>query len=1169
MRKNTNQPATNNTSKASGNVKPTASKRSPKMLLWLLLVGAAAFATWKFWPKKSSTYLPDDFHYVEPTLTAKNPLLQLLKAEDTGIDFQNLIVETAENNITTNINIYNGGGVAIADINNDNLPDIYFVCTNGTNRMYLNMGNMKFKDITESSGLGSEEGFETAVCAADVNADGFLDFYVCRGGPKEDEFRRNKLYINNGDLTFTERSKEYGMDDISASSGATFFDGDGDGDLDCYVLNYLTDINYASKIDVLFDANGKPVPNLVPKKQYDTDRYLRNDGPPAILAGGKGGFTDISKESGVWNFAFGLSVSVSDINRDGHPDVYVGNDFFQPDLFYVNDGKGKFTDKIAEYFRHSSQSTMGTDISDFDNDGLVDIMAMDMLPPHNKRHKLLATTNTLPRYLSMVQNNYFEPVTHNVLQRNNGNGTFSEIACMAGVFKTDWSWSGLMVDFDNDSRRDMYITNGYRREIGHRDYFDFLLPEIKNKANLQSSDPYERVKMILEAIPTYKPRNFLYQNQGNWKFEDKGGDWATIKGAWSCGAAWADLDADGDLDMVISNLEDPAFIYKNLAREENKGNYLQAKLKGSPQNPFAVGASVLIEYGNGEIQYQEISPTRGIFSCSEHLIHFGLAQVPQINKLSVRWPDGKTQVLTNVPTNQRLQLDWANASGYVTHLIPPFTGETLMRDKTASSGVNFVHTENKYNDFEVSPLMPWYVTDLGPLMAKGDVNGDALDDFFVGNGFSKPAALYIQTPDGKFKPSNVPLWETEKQYEDHGAVFFDFDMDGDQDLFVVSGGSEAVKASTPFAWQGRLYINTDGKGTLGRANPANLPDIRDVGLRVTAFDYDGDGDQDLFIGGRVTPERWPFAPPSRVLRNDRNRLTDVTATVGGDFARCGMVTDLSWADLDKDGQAELVVVGEWMPLSIFKMQGGKLVNVTEQFGLGKSNGLWHSLELADLDGDGDLDIVTGNFGLNTRFTASAEGPLGVFAKDFDNNGTVDPIVTMYEGENNYPMVQKEVIVKQIPSLKKRYLYAKDWSVATIEDVWPKKELDDALKLVAYDLETCWWENQGGKFVRRSLPRQVQASVIQGIVAEDINGDGHLDLLLAGNKYKMEIEGGRCDAGNGVFLAGDGKGNFRWVNNLESGFWAMREARDLVMLRGAGGRRIFVVSNNGSAVQIIE
>jgi len=1163
--KNKNNPTGQSASASSS----TPSKRPTRWLLMGLLLVVAGLVAWKFWPKKSSTYLPDEFHYVEPTQTAKNPILELLPSSETGIDFQNLIVETAENNITTNINIYNGGGVAIADINNDQLPDIYFICTNGTNRLYLNQGNLKFKDITESAGLGSVEGFETAVCAADVNADGLLDFYVCRGGPKKDELRRNKLYINNGNLTFTERSKEFGMDDISASSGATFFDGDADGDLDCYVLNYLTDINYASKIDVLMDAYGKPIPNLVPKNTYDSDRYLRNDGPPAVLVGQKGGFTDVSKESGIWNFGFGLSVSVSDINRDGYPDVYVGNDFFQPDLFYVNNGKGKFTDRLAEYFRHSSQSTMGTDISDFDNDGLVDLMAMDMLPPHNKRHKLLATTNTLSRYLSMVQNNYFEPVTHNVLQRNNGNGSFSEIACMAGVFKTDWSWSGLVADYDNDGRRDLYVTNGYRREIGHRDYFDFLLPDVKNKANLQSADPYERIKIILDAIPTYKPRNFIYQNQGNWKFEDKGGDWATMKGAWSCGAAWSDLDADGDLDLVISNLEDPAYIYKNLSREQNKGNYLQAKLKGSPQNPFAVGASVRIDYQNGQLQYQEISPNRGIFSCSEHLIHFGIGNVSQVEKLTVRWPDGKFQELTNIPTNQRLQLDWSNAAGYVVHLSPEFSGNTLMKEQPSAKDLKFTHIENKYNDFEVFPLLPWYVSDLGPLLAKGDVNGDGLEDFFVGNGFSHPPALFVQGTDGQFKPSNQALWETEKQYEDHGAVFFDFDMDGDLDLYVVSGGAEAVKESTAFAWQNRLYINIDGKGTFGRANPANLPDVRDVGLRVTTFDYDGDGDQDLFVGGRVSPQKWPLTPPSRVLRNDRNRLTDVSAQVGGDFTQCGMVTDLQWADLDKDGQAELIVVGEWMPVSIFKMQNGKLTNVTESFGLGKSNGLWHSMKLADRDNDGDLDLVTGNFGLNTRFTASAEGPLGCYAKDFDNNGSLDPIMTMFEGKNNYPIVQKESIVKQIPSLKKRFLYAKDWSVATIEDVYPAKDLSPALHLVAYNMETCWWENQGGKFVRRSLPHQAQISVIQGIVIEDLNGDGHLDLLMAGNKYHLEIEGGRCDAGNGVFLAGDGKGNFTWINNLKSGFWAMREARDLAMLKGANGKRIFVVANNSSGLQIFE
>lgn len=1140
------------------------------MILLMILLGlVGAFAIWKFWPKKDADYLPDKFHDEEPTLTAKQPLLQLLKPEETGIDFQNLIVETAENNVTTNINIYNGGGVAIADINNDNLPDIYFVCSNGKNRMYLNEGNLKFKDITDASGLASEEGFETAVTAVDINADGFLDFYVCRGGPKEDEMRRNKLYVNNGNLTFSERAREFGLDDISASSGAAFLDGDEDGDLDAYVLNYLTDINYASKIDVIFDENGKPIPNLVPKKEHDTDRYFRNDGPPSILADGKGGFVDVSKESGVWNFGFGLSVSVSDFNRDGHQDIYVGNDFFQPDMLYISDGKGKFTNRLADYFRHTSQSTMGTDLSDFDNDGFVDLMAMDMLPAKNKRHKLLSTTNSLSRYLSMVQNNYFEPVTHNVLQRNNGNGTFSEIACLAGVFKTDWSWSGLVADYNNDSRRDLYVTNGYRREIGNRDYFEFLLPDMAKKISQQATDPTKGVRMIIDALPTYKLCNYIFQNEGDWKFTDKSGDWATMKASWSCGAAWSDLDADGDLDLIVSNLEDPAFIYKNVSREENKGNFLQAKLHGSPQNPFAVGASVLIEYGNGEKQFQEMSPNRGIFSSSEHLIHFGLGQVAQIEKLSVRWPDGKFQIMTNVPTNQRLQLDWKNASGNIATLVPSYSGPVMMTEKAKALGVDFVHQENKYIDFENYPLVPWYETDLGPLMAKGDVNGDGLDDFFVGNAFSRPAALYVQLPNGSFKASNVPIFEAEKVFEDHGAVFFDLEGDGDQDLFVVGGGAEALKANSQVAWQGRLYINTDGKGTFGKANPANMPSNMGVGLRVTAFDYDKDGDQDLFIGGRVTPERWPIKPPSYVFRNDRNRLVDVTAEVGGDFAQCGMVTDLSWADIDQDGQAELVVVGEWMPVSIFKLTGGKLQNVTEQFGLGKSNGLWFSLKLADLDKDGDLDIVTGNMGLNTRFMASADAPLGCYAKDFDNNGTLDPIMTMFEGKKNYPMAQKENIVKQIPSLKKKFLYAKDYALATIEDVFPQKDLDAALHLVAYDLETCWWENQGGKFVRHGLPRQVQASAIQGIVLEDMNGDGNLDMLLAGNKYHLEIEGGRCDAGNGAFLAGDGKGNFSWVNNLQSGFWATREARDMLLLKGAGGKRYVLVSNNSGPLQIFE
>jgi len=1164
-----------------------------RIFLLLLLLAAIGCIVWIFIPKGNKKNDQKDINVVEETLYANAPLMQLLEAGETGIDFQNRIDETLENNYATNINVYNGGGVTVADMNNDNLPDIYFVRSNGQNRLYINQGALKFKDVTQTAGLASEDGFETSVTAVDINNDGFLDLYVCRAGPFFNETRRNKLYVNNGlspagggkgEVTFTERAKEYGLDDISASTGAGFFDGDGDGDLDLYLLNYPKDNNYSVKISASGGRNGKPAPDFSPKDTYDSDRYYRNDVSSVKDGSERPKFTDVSQEVGVWNRAFGLSVSIYDFNRDGHPDVYVGNDFMQPDQLYVNSGKGTFTDRLSEYVRHCSQATMGTDLSDFDNDGLVDIYTVDMMPPNNAREKTVKWSIVNSLYITAIQNGVFEPVTRNVLQRNNGNGTFSDIACQAGVFRTDWSWSGLVADFDNDRLKDIYVTNGYRRDIHNIDHSDFTKKLQASKSSQEIKQQYKTMDDFLSTLPSFKARDFIYRNKGNWQFEDMGGEWATMKATWSCGAAWADLDLDGDLELVVNNLEDPAFIFKNLSREQNKGNYLQAKLHGSPQNQFAVGASVLIEYGNGEKQFQEISPNRGIFSCSEHLIHFGMGQETQVEKLSVRWPDGKTQTLSNVPTNQRLQLDWKNASGYVASLMPIVAEQTQLSEKTAASGVNFAHKEYRYNDFENFPLMPWMESELGPLTAIGDVNGDGLDDFFVGNAFVSPAALYIQTPDGKFKPSNQTLWENDKVYEDHGAVFFDFEGDGDQDLFVVSGGVDAPAQGRSRLWQNRLYLN-DGKGNFaifarpslagGRpasALPANGPDL---GLRVVAHDYDGDGDQDLFIGGRIVQDKWPLTPRSTILRNESPRnggagnFTDVTEIVGGDFTRCGMVTDLSWADLDKDGQAELVVVGEWMPVTVFKLLGGKLSNVTEQMGLGKSNGLWFCLKVADLDGDGDLDLVTGNFGLNTRFTASPETPFGCYAKDFDNNGTLDPIVTFFENGKQYPFVQKDVLVKQVPSLKKKFLYASSYAAATVEEIWPQKDLDAALQLVAYDLETCWWENQGGKFVRHSLPYQVQASAIQGIVAEDLNGDGQLDLLMAGNKYGLEVGSGRYDAGNGVFLSGDGKGNFNWVNNLQSGFWAMHDARDLAVLKGAGGKRIFVVANNNSNLQVFK
>lgn len=1120
-----------------------------RFLIPLIIIAVVGVGGYMYWQKNE---VPDvSSHKTEKTLVAKKGRLELLPSEKTGIDFQNTIIETAENNITTNINIYNGGGVAIADVNKDGKPDIYFVASNGPNRLYINEGDFRFKDITESAGLLSEEGFETAVTAVDINADGWLDFYVCRGGPEATEDRRNKLFINNGNLTFTERSSEYGLDDISASTGANFFDSDNDGDLDLYLLNYPTDLSLASKIDVQPGPDGRPVPNMYPKKPYDTDRFYRNDGNK---------FTDISREAGIWNIGFGLSVSVTDFNRDGYVDVYVGNDFIHPDKLYINNQNNTFTDRLSESFQHCTMATMGTELADFDNDGLIDLFAVEMLPAKNYRNKTLQTAITVSKYQSMVQNGYFEPVIHNVLQRNNGNGTFSDIACQAGVFKTDWSWSGLLSDLDNDGFKDLYITNGYRREITNRDFFDFAMTNMLGPGNKSSVDE------ILAAVPTFKIRNFVFENSGNWQFEDKSGEWMTVPASWSCGAAYGDLDGDGDIDIVVNNLEDPAYIYENHSRESEDANFLVIELQGSTLNPYAVGASVLIEY-QGVKQIQEMNPTRGIFSSVQHLLHFGLADVTAVDKVSVRWPDGKVQSFENVPANQKLVLKHTDATDYALSLVPNNTGDNLFRDITAESGVDFKHIENPYFDFEAFPLNPWKESALGPLLAKGDINGDGLQDFFIGSAFNSPSALYMQLPGGKFQLTSQRMWDLDKGLEDHGALFFDMEGDGDMDLFVVGGGAEAVPAGRNVVWQTRVYINTDGRGTMVRASQEVMPDIREVGLRLVSHDYDNDGDQDIFIGGRVKSDKWPLTPQSFVLRNERNRFTDVTAEVGGDFTLCGMVTDLAWANLYGDARKELIVVGEFMPVSVFQLHGGKLIDVTDKVGLSKSNGLWYRVAVADLDGDGDEDLVTGNLGNNTRFTASQKEPLRCFAKDFDNNGTIDPLLAYHEDGKLYPVMQKDAVLRQMPSLKKKFLYADKYGKATMSDLWPQKDLDESLNLYCYDLESCWWENQNGTFIRHALPVEAQSSSSQGILIDDFTGDGILDLMLAGNEYGLDVETGRCDAGIGVLLQGDGKGNFTWLNNIQTGFWARREVRDLAVMRSSEGKQIVIVANNNSAVQL--
>jgi hypothetical protein len=1132
---------------------PNTAKKTAKALLALAVLCVQC---------QSDTKNNTGLHVVEPTLEAPKPLMRLLPPAQTGVDFQNHISETYEVNITTNINMYNGGGLAVIDVNNDNLPDLYFIGSSGPNGLYLNQGKLAFKNITDAAGVRSDDGFETAATAVDINGDGLLDLYVCRSGPKRENSRRNKLFVNNGDLTFTERAAEYGLDDESASTGANFFDFDNDGDLDLYLLNHPDDKTYTNTVESKLGPNNQYIPNLEPHKELDCDRFYRND---------NGRFTDITKQAGIWNYGYGLSVSVSDLNRDGLPDVFVGNDFIQPDELYINNGNGTFTDQLGTYFRHTSQHTMGTDLNDFDNDGLIDLFAADMLGETNSRQKRYIAVNMQSNYSTLMKNGYFEPVVRNVLQRNNGNGTFSDIGCLAGVYKTDWSWSGLLFDMDNDGLRDLHVTNGYRRETNDRDFVDFTLPEIGKNAGSgkQLRDIYPDINDFLDAIPTTKLRNFVFANAGNWTFEPRAGQWMSMPGSWSCGAAWADLDADGDLDLVVNNLDDPAFIYENLAQNQPNSNFLQIKLQGAPPNTFAVGASTLIEYNNGAIQFYENYPTRGIFSSVEHLTHFGLGTATSVDRVTVRWPNGKTQTLANVPANQRLTLRQSDATGpYTPSIAPAPANIELFKDLTAASGLLFTHKENPFSDFDQFPLLPWTLSDMGPVITTGDVNGDGLPDLFVGNSFGQPAALFVQQPSGQFTSWKPDIWLAERGYEDHGAIFFDADGDGDQDLLVLSGGPEANPEAAAKAWENRLYINTDGKGTFGKAVGA-IPNFGpNLFLRGTAFDYDGDGDQDLFLGGRLIPGKWPLTPRSAILRNDRNQLVDVTAQIAPDFERCGMVTDLLWANIDRDPEPELIVVGEWMPLTVFDWQQGKLVNASNAFGTAPSNGIWYRLAAGDLDGDGDIDLVTGNLGLNTRLTAQPNGPLKCYGADFDGNGTLDPILTVFEGDKEYPLYQKEVLHKQMPVLKKRLLYARDYGIATIDQVWPRKDLDAALNLEAYTLETSWWENKNGTLIRHALPLQAQMAPVQGIAIVDANRDGKPDILLVGNKYGFEVETNRCDSSNGCLLLGDGKGGFSWLDNTRHGVWASKEARDMCILQ-TRQRKLCVVANNNGPLQVYQ
>ncbi|RMG81202.1 MAG: hypothetical protein D6714_13355, partial [Bacteroidetes bacterium] len=811
----------------------------------------------------------------------ENPRFELIPDTHSGVIFSNNITENHRINIVSNSYMYNGGGVAVLDVNNDGLQDLYFTSTQESNRLYLNRGNFQFKDITQTAGVAAIGGFKTGVTVVDINADGLPDLYVCRSGLHANDERRNLLFVNNGDMTFTEKGKAYGLDDMSASNHANFFDYDKDGDLDVYVINHPISFGEVNKISVSQTADGKYVRNTAPRDEFESDKLFRNNG--------NGTFTDVSRAAGIQNRAWALSVNVADFNEDGWPDIFVGNDYIEPDLLYINNKRGGFEVQTDQYFRHTSNHTMGVDIADYNNDGRMDVVALDMIAEDNQRQKELMTTMILERYNSLVRFGYGHQIMRNMLQLNNGAHGFSEIGMLAGISNTDWSWACLLADFDNDAYKDLYITNGYRRDVTNLDYLTYTVDSINRSGGLTQFKDFED---YLKKVPTKKLQNYMFRNRGDLTFEKVSTPWGFNQKSYSNGAAYADLDNDGDLDLVVNNIHDKAFIYKNKTREQSGGHYLQIQLAGAKVNPLAIGAKVKI-YTGDQTQVQELRTVRGFFSSVQPIFHFGLGEKQMVDRIEILWPDGFPQVLEQVPADQRLHLKRSEAKKGA--FLPAPLPDPVF-EPAQSKGLDFRHIENPFLDFDRDRLLPHQLSKSGPTIAVGDVNGDGRDDFYIGGAVNQSGALFVQNPDGSFAQTSAETWAADAKYEDIGTLFFDADQDGDQDLYVVSGGN-VYSAHSP-NYQDRLYLN-DGAGHFQKKEGA-LPEITSSGSCVAAFDFDGDGDQDLFVGGRVTPGAYPTPPQSYVLRNDGGQFRDVTDEVAPDFKFLGMVTDIVFANLDQD-----------------------------------------------------------------------------------------------------------------------------------------------------------------------------------------------------------------------------------------------------------------------------
>ena len=1083
-----------------------------------------------------------------PDATASAPpetgshLFTLLPSSYTGVRFENRLTDTRDDNVFTYRNHYNGGGVAIGDLTGDGLPEIVLGSNQGGIRLYLNQGRFQFRDVTAAAGLGKTRPWTTGIVLADVNGDGLLDIYVCQAGRADPADRANELFINqgldaHGVPTFKEMAKTFGIADEGWTTHAAFFDYDRDGYLDLFVVN-----NSPRPVLSMGEQNTRAV-----RDSFGGERLYHN---------AHGHFEDVSAQAGIYGseIGLGLGVAVSDFNRDGWPDLYVANDFFERDYLYLNNGNGSFREVLEQAMPSISYASMGLDAADIDNDGRPDLFVVDMLPEDEYRLKTMASFQTWQQDQANAAKGFHHQYTRNVLQRNNGDGTFSEIGQMAGVARTDWSWSALIADLDLDGRKDIYVTNGIARDLTAQDYLSFLASD--STAREATRGKHVDFLGLVNKMTSTPLVHYAFRNEGDYHFNNQTASWGLDQASFANGAAYGDLDGDGAPDLVVNNINQEAFIYRNNARRLLPDNhYLQVKLEGEGPNRFAIGAKVTLDAA-GQTLFQELQPSRGFQSSVDYVLTFGLGKVDTVRSVNVEWPDGRVSKLAAVAANQRLTLRQAESGA--AQAVTPRPVTPILTDVTNQVALPFTHKEEPFDDFEREPLMPKLVSTEGPDIAVADVTGDGLDDIFIGGAKYQSGALLIQRPDGHFVRSNPGLFEQDSVSEDLGAVFFDANGDGRPDLYVVSGGNE-FSAMAP-ALQDRLYLN-DGNGRFHKAAGA-LP-LEDVsGGPVAAADYDGDGDVDLFVGGRVVPWRYGADPRSMLLQNDgRGHFTDVTARLAPELVHAGMVTDAVWRDVDGDGRPDLIVVGEWMPITIFHNAGGGRLVRQNPRGLEQSAGWWNRIITGDYTGHGRVDFVVGNLGLNSRLQATPAEPVTMYVKDFARNGTDQQIVSVYNHGVSYPLELRDDVLKAIPSLRLRYLTYKDFARQTVKDIFPASELQGAIFKQAQTFASALVRNNGdGSFTLVPLPREAQIAPIYGILAADLEGRGKTDLLVAGNFDGFKPEIGRMHAGYGLLWRGDGKGDFTPMPVQQSGFFVPGQARDIKRVRTRSGY-IYVVARN--------